>query len=240
MCFLRNGTLERAVSATGRLRFIPKLQIDVWRWPPNHTRSYHQASRHAHTHLQVMLYHADLLKVNLITLVIPDQRVFLPVKNPSRGKKERIVCVWDDNKSKSDFMKVASETGQSIRRVADCGRVATRGARRGARRSISLCQSPEAVCPCHKDIEVIRTNCTKSHTSSPPTALADKAGWCRNTGGCTATTGGIHWFVTSNTHPLIPIDAMMYDVVMTLLLLLKAPRCQQGFTQSDWFLLNAF
>lgn len=113
-----------------------------------------------------MLYRADLLKVNLITLVIPDQRVFLPVKNLSWEKKKNCVCVWDDNKSKSDFMKVASETGQSIRRVADCGRVATRGARRGARRSISLCQSPEAVCPCHKDIEVIRTNCTKSHTSS--------------------------------------------------------------------------
>lgn len=42
-----------------------------------------------HTHSQVMLYYADLLKVNLITLVIPDQRVFLPVKNPSSGKKRR-------------------------------------------------------------------------------------------------------------------------------------------------------
>lgn len=43
-----------------------------------------------HTHSQVMLYYADLLKVNLITLVIPDQRVFLPVKNPrSRKKKEK-------------------------------------------------------------------------------------------------------------------------------------------------------
>lgn len=39
------------------------------------------------TRSQVMLYYADLLKVNLITLVIPDQRVFLPVKNPSSGKK---------------------------------------------------------------------------------------------------------------------------------------------------------
>lgn len=27
-----------------------------------------------------MLYYADLLKVNLITLVIPDQRVFLPAQ----------------------------------------------------------------------------------------------------------------------------------------------------------------
>lgn len=67
-------------------------------------------------------------------------------------------------------MKVASETGQSIRRVADCGRVATRGARRGARRSKAHrpCQSPEAACPRHKDREVVRTNCTKSHTSSHP------------------------------------------------------------------------
>lgn len=49
-----------------------------------------QAGRHAgtHTHSQVMLYYADLLKVNLITLVIPDQRVFLPVKNPSSGEKK--------------------------------------------------------------------------------------------------------------------------------------------------------
>lgn len=67
-------------------------------------------------------------------------------------------------------MKVALETGQSIRRVADCGRVATLGARRGARRSKAHppCQSPEAVCPCHKDREVVRTKCTKSHTSSHP------------------------------------------------------------------------
>jgi len=36
-----------------------------------------------------MFYYADLLKVNLITLVIPDQRVFLAVKNPSRKEKRR-------------------------------------------------------------------------------------------------------------------------------------------------------
>lgn len=120
-----------------------------------------------HTHAQVMLYYADLLKVNLITLVIPDQRVFLPVKNPSSGKKKG---EKHDNKSKSDFMKVAPETGQSIRTAAECGRVATRGARRGARRSKAHppCQRPEAVCPRHKDREVVRTKCTKSHTSSHP------------------------------------------------------------------------
>lgn len=73
-------------------------------------------------------------------------------------------------------MKVALETGQSIRRVAECGRVATRGARRGARRSKAHppCQSPEAECPRHKDREVVRTNCTKSHTSSHPLSWPTK------------------------------------------------------------------
>lgn len=44
---------------------------------------------HTHARTQVMLYYADLLKVNLITLVIPDQRVFLPAKKSqvaARGK----------------------------------------------------------------------------------------------------------------------------------------------------------
>lgn len=73
-------------------------------------------------------------------------------------------------------MKVALETGQSIRRVAECGRVATRGARRGARRSKAHppCQSPEAECPRHKDREVVRTNCTKSYTSSHPLSWPTK------------------------------------------------------------------
>lgn len=73
-------------------------------------------------------------------------------------------------------MKVAPETGQSIRRAAECGRVATRGARRGARRSKAHppCQRPEAVCPRHKDREVVRTNCTKSHTSSHPLSWPTK------------------------------------------------------------------
>lgn len=48
------------------------------------------ARRRQAGHTQVMLYYADLLKVNLITLVIPDQRVFLPAKNPkSRGGKKK-------------------------------------------------------------------------------------------------------------------------------------------------------
>lgn len=73
-------------------------------------------------------------------------------------------------------MKVAPETGQSIRTAAECGRVATRGARRGARRSKAHppCQSPEAVCPHHKDREVVRTKCTKSHTSSHRLSVATK------------------------------------------------------------------
>lgn len=75
-----------------------------------------------------------------------------------------------DNKSKSDFMKVAVETGPSIRMVAECGCVAMHGARRGARRSNARppCQRPEAACPRHKDREVIRTKCTKSHTAALP------------------------------------------------------------------------
>lgn len=73
-------------------------------------------------------------------------------------------------------MKVAPETGQSIRTVAECGHVATRGARRGARRSKAHppCQRPEAVCPRRKDREVVRTNCTKSHTSSHPLSWPTK------------------------------------------------------------------
>lgn len=91
MRFLWNGTLERAASATGQLCFIWWSWMDIWCWPLDHTPSYCQAGRQprTHTHSQVMLYYADLLKVNLITLVIPDQRVFLPVKIPSSwGKKE--------------------------------------------------------------------------------------------------------------------------------------------------------
>lgn len=131
------------------------------------------SGRQARTYTQVMFCYADLLKVNLITLVIPDQRVFLPVKNPSSRQKKG---EKHDNKSKSDFMKVAPETGQSIRRAAECRRVATRGARRGARRSKAHppCQRPEAVCPRHKDREVVRTNCTKSHTSSHPLSWPTK------------------------------------------------------------------
>lgn len=77
-------------------------------------------------------------------------------------------------------MKVAPETGRSISGAAECGRVATRrarrGARRGARRSTAQppCQLPEAVCPHHKDREVVRTNCTKSHTSSQPLSWPTK------------------------------------------------------------------
>lgn len=128
---------------------------------------------HAHTRSQVMLYYADLLKVNLITLVIPDQRVFLPVKNPSSKKK---TGEKHDNKSKSDFTKVAPETGQSISRVAECGRVAMRCARRGARWSEAHppCQRPEAACPRRKDSEVVRTKRTKSYASSRPLSWPTK------------------------------------------------------------------
>lgn len=42
--------------------------------------------------------------------------------------------------------------------------------------------------------------------------------------------------VASNSytsHPFIPIDSVIYDVVMTFLLLWRAPQCQQGFTLSE-------
>lgn len=139
-----------------------------------HLHTARQRASHTHTHSQVMLYYADLLKVNLITLVIPDQRVFLPVKIPSSSKKKS--GEKHDNKSKSDFMKVAPKTSQSIRTAAECGRVATCGARRGARRSEAHppCQHPEAVCPRCKDREVVRTKRTKSHTSSRPLSWSTK------------------------------------------------------------------
>ena len=120
-------------------------------------------------------------------------------------------------------MKVAPETGQSIRAAADCGRVATRGARRGARRSKAHppCQRPEAVCPRHKDRGVVRTNRTKSHTSSHchgrQSRLMQKY-WERHMG---------YWsipLVRSKkylSHPLIPIDMVIYDIVMTLPLLFE-------------------
>lgn len=154
----------------------------------------------AATHSQVMLYYADLLKVNLITLVIPDQRAFLSVKIPSSREK------WGekhDNKSKSDFMKVAPGTGQSISVAAECGRVATRGARRGARRSKAHppCQRPEAVCPRHKDREVVRTKCTKSHTSSHPLSWPTKQADAEILG--KAEQPLIGWFVPSNRHILL-------------------------------------
>lgn len=107
-------------------------------------------------------------------------------------------------------MKVAPETGQSIRRVAECGRVATRGARRGARRSKAHppCQSPEAVCPRRKDREVVRTNCTKSHTSSHPLSrptkqvdaktLGEAARLLEEEGGGTPLV-----FVASNAHHIL-------------------------------------
>lgn len=43
-----------------------------------------------------------------------------------------------------------------------------------------------------------------------------------------------------SSHPLIPIDPVIDDVVMTLCPLLRATQCRQGFTQSEWFPLNAF
>lgn len=80
--------------------------MDIRRWPPAHAPS----NRQTHTHAQVMLYYADLLKVNLITLVLPDQRVFLPVKTQVARKRKKKRGEKHDNKSKSDFMKVAQET----------------------------------------------------------------------------------------------------------------------------------
>lgn len=134
-------------------------------------------------------------------------------------------------------MKVALETGQSIRTAAECGRVATRGARRGARRSKAHppCQRPEAVCPRHKDREVVRTNCTKSHTSSHPLSWPTKQVDAEILGEAEQLLVESSVLVCSkqSSHPLIPIDTVIYDVVMTLPLLLRAPRCQQGFTQSE-------
>lgn len=74
-------------------------------------------------------------------------------------------------------MKVAPETDQSIRMATECGRVAMHGARRDARWSKAhpLCQCPEAVCPRHKDREVVRTKGTKSPTSSQ-VVMANYAG----------------------------------------------------------------
>lgn len=73
-------------------------------------------------------------------------------------------------------MTVAPGTSRSIRAAVECGRVATCGARGGARRSRAHppCQRPEAVCPRHKDREVIRTKCIKSHTSSHPLSWPTK------------------------------------------------------------------
>lgn len=51
----------------------------------------------AHTHTVNALYYADLWKVNLITLVIPDQRVFSLVKNPS-GKEKKGWKTWQQIK----------------------------------------------------------------------------------------------------------------------------------------------
>lgn len=77
---------------------------------------------------QVMLYYADLLKVNLITLVIPDHRVFLPAKKSQ-------VAVWGQwRKTWQQIKKWFHEGGTKD----ECGRVATCGARRVARRSEAI------------------------------------------------------------------------------------------------------
>lgn len=70
MCFLCDGTLERAASATGQLGFIQQAWMDTQRWPPDRTPLHCQPDRRSQVN-------ADLLRLNLILLVIPDQRVFL-------------------------------------------------------------------------------------------------------------------------------------------------------------------
>lgn len=163
MCFRRNGTSERAVSATGQLCFMQKLQMDIWCWPLHHTLSYHQASRHAHS--QIMLYYADLLKVNLITFVIPDQRVFLPMKNPSWRKKTEEKNMTSNQKGILwRWHRRQADPSEGWQTVDVLPRVVP-GVVPGSPRLILRARAPR-LCPCHKDREVIRTNCTKSHTSS--------------------------------------------------------------------------
>lgn len=71
-------------------------------------------------------------------------------------------------------------------------------------------------CPRHKDGEVVRTNCTKSHTSSHPLSWPTKQVGAGTLGEQLLVK--IDWFVPkqSTSHPFIPIDTVIYDVVMTL------------------------
>lgn len=42
-----------------------------------------------------------------------------------------------------------------------------------------------------------------NHTLPPPSVVADRTGWCRNTGRGRAATGWLDWFVPSNHHILL-------------------------------------
>lgn len=157
MCFLWDGTLERAASATGQLGFIQQAWMDTQRWPPDRTPLHCQPDRRSQVN-------TDLLRLNLILLVIPDQRVFLKStvtrqqikKKGAWGKMtvNQVVISW----------RWHQETGRSIRKAAACGHVATRVARWGARQSEAcpLCKRPKASRPRHKDGEVVGPKRTKS------------------------------------------------------------------------------
>lgn len=193
-----------------------------------------------HTHAQVMLYYADLLKVNLITLVIPDQRVFLPVKNPSSGKKKeknmttnQKVISWRWHQRQAN----PSERRQSV----DVLPRVVPGEVPGGPRHI-LHASALRLCVLVTRTERSLGPNALNHTP-PPTHCHGRRGrlmqkyWERQSGYWSNPLVCSRAIITSSYSNWYRDIWCCYD---TSPCFWEHPQCQQGFTQSEWFPLNAF
>lgn len=118
-----------------------------------------------------MLYYADLLKVNLITLVIPDHRVFLPAKKSQVAAWGKWRKTWQQIKKwfyeGGTKDEPIHQSGSGVWTCCHAWCQARCQARCQAVWGNPPCQHPEAVCPRRKDGEVVRTKNALNHAPPP-------------------------------------------------------------------------
>lgn len=194
MCFLWDGTLERAASATGQLGFIQQAWMDTQRWPPDRTPLHCQPDRRSQVN-------ADLLQLNLILLVIPDQRVFSKstvtrqqIKKGAWGKMtvNQVVISWRWHQRQAD-------PSERQRRVDMLPRVLP-GEVPGSLRRVLCASAPR-----------LRVLVTRTERLSGPNALNHRPppAHCQGRGSPGSVhilgdaTGPPYWFAPSNRHILL-------------------------------------